>query len=240
MEVTKKVMNDSFSRLQIRLSDIRTNKLMPETEKAKSYVFHHSISDIKEVIFSADFEEAQDSLDFYNGEIDQIISDLPDLLKNITFKDSYPEGIFESTKFISAENEKKNFETYLLEELNYYKTELDSFNKQVIKKGSTLGDRKYANAGMKIGLNLTVEEIGYLFNLLFENGIIMPKPSDGKEVEKKELANFISKNFESKHKKNLSSTNIANSLSFKNIKAQSSILNLLEKLITKVEKEDKK
>ena len=86
MEVTNKKMNDSFSRLHIRLVDIKTNKLLPDAEKAKSYVFHHSISDIKEVIFSADFEEAQDFLNYYIGETEYIISELPNLLNNITFK----------------------------------------------------------------------------------------------------------------------------------------------------------
>ena len=116
-------------------------------------------------------------------------------------------------------------------ELKYYSIELENIFNQVVEKASQLGDSRFSNAGFKVKLNLTVEEIGYLFNLFFESGLIVKKsPSDITSLTKEELGSFISKNFSSRKAENISKNSLVNSLTYNNPKAESIILEWLTEL----------
>ena len=241
MDSEKERLLTCFNRLQQRLYLIKNNQINPEHELLDQYRYEHSIQDIVTGIFSIDFENALEALRYYKDQIEQILSDLSNLLNNYTYNAS-SNGVFEGNfKPNTSLEVKQQFEDTIKTELNYYLTQIETIYDQVSDKAMQLGNSRFANAGLKLKLNLTVEEVAYFFNLLYESGFIVKETLAGtKELTKKELASFISKNFNSVNADNISEKYITNNLSARNKVAEIKILDWVDKFSAIIDSTDKK
>lgn len=231
MSFQNEKIQECFARLELRLYEIKNKKLDPEKELSNKYVFEPSITDILDGIFKIDFEEAQSYLLNYKDDIDKISSNLDPYFTDYSLDDAPKEWTSYDFKISRGTDRKQQFETALITELKYYLTELDNIFNRVVDRASQLGDARFSNAGFKIKLNLTVEEIGYLFNLFFNSGLIVKElPSDTTALTKEELGSFISKNFSSCKADNISKKSLVNCLTYSNAKAEGTILQWLTDL----------
>jgi hypothetical protein len=224
----------SFARLQERLYRLKNGTLKPDDELNSPYVYTHSITEIEDIIFGIDLEEALYNLDYNIDECKSISQDLSTILKKYVFNNKF--NGWQDGQFIppaKASELKKKFKEIISTELKFYIRELTRLHDAVQNKFEKQGDERFSNAGYKITLDLTVPEIGSLFNLLFETQIIKHNTIAGKELTKKKLAEFISKNFSSATEENISAKHLTNQLSHNDQAAEASIaekLNLMIKL----------
>ena len=186
-------------------------------------------------VFQFNPEDAQDHLNHYIQKVDELAKALPSIIqklelteKTINVDNSFP---FNST-IITVEQLKSDLLVKTMDELSYYSIQLSNLVDKVINNLELQGIDKFSNAGFKIKLDLNNEEIGSFFNTLYEINVISNKKSDGSVLTKKELADFISKNFSSKIKKGeISSKNLyRNTLSRKFIAAESKVDKVLTKM----------
>lgn len=157
-------------------------------------------------IFSCDLEDVQQYLYHYINLIKEMISELPAIIRTQVYDDTFTE-------------------------LYTYKNGLVSILNQVEDKMEALGSNRFSNAGFKVRLNLTNLEIASLFYTLLEAGVIRRDNCDGTTLSNKKLADFISKNFDSKKPEpGISKEDIYNHLK-KNPKEEQTIDKLLTKMI---------
>lgn len=169
-----------------------------------------------EEFWGNDLEDIQTYLYQYREEIQDILQEIPDILNNmklLVIEIKSTEFPFLVVETVSPEQQKTDILNKWTLELKYYQNELEKYLFEVEKRLVGLGTNRFSNAGFKITLNLTANEIAQFFNLLYENGIIETQDKNGTYLEKQKLANFISKNFNSKRSKNLSPLNIKNAFS---------------------------
>ena len=208
-------------------------------------------------LYEIEFKTSQSSLDFQNYLITEIIDGgvlgfnsedtlmiinihldkinvlqpkLNSLVSNVEFKKEEVNPFAEYFNPISKQNEALSpFELLynsLKDELNFYAQKLNVLKTQIEDYNDKIGSDRFSNAGFKIRLNLTVEEIGCMFGLFYEEGII-----DKSDVNKKQLCNYISKNFLSKNKQDeLSSKSLENVLNYKTNKSCKKISDKLREL----------
>lgn len=217
-----KELNKCFESLKQRLYEIEYETCERSFEVQKDIINTLIIGGI----LSLDFEDTMLVIDVHLEKINILISKLDTLVSSVKFKKEDISPFAEY--FHPSSNQQKAADTlnlsqadilknsikseldFYLEKLNGIKTEIEGYNE-------SLGSNRFSNAGFKIQLNLTVNEIGCLFGLLYEKDIIAKKTSDDEKFRKKQLSSFISKNFQSKNKQeDLSAKNIANVLNSKN------------------------
>ena len=225
---TNEKLRASFDRLAQRLDELQFDKNL---DIHYDYVSFHSINDIVREggILTSDLEDAQDLLLHYIGEINKVIQSVPSIISRFTFSSKVLD--WEKGDIITEDQIKQQVHDRISKELEYYKTELERLNEQVLAKNEELGDVRFSNAGYKTLLNLKVEEVGSLFNLMYESGLIPNKRSDGTPFTKKSLAEFISKNFSCNTTDTMSIDSVYNSLNRSKLKAESVVEDWLEKLL---------
>ena len=225
---TNEKLRASFDRLAQRLDLLQFDKNL---DIHYDYVPFHSINDIirEGGILTSDLEDAQDLLLHYIGEINKVIQSVPSIISRFTFSSKLLDC--EKGEIITEDQIKQQVQDRISNELEYYKTELERLSEQVLVKNEELGDVRFSNAGYKIKLNLKVEEVGSLFNLMYESGLIPNKRKDGSEFTKKSLAEFIHKNYSCNTTDSMSFDNIYNSLNRSKPKAESVVEEWLEKLL---------
>ncbi|CAN5664387.1 hypothetical protein BH10BAC2_BH10BAC2_02120 [soil metagenome] len=218
--------NSSFDRL-----DKRLHRLVNDTENEVEieYVAKHSIDDVLNGgILTNDFENSQDLLNYYISKVEEIKKSVPSLIENHNFKGL--KSIFDS-EYISQEEMRTKIITNLIQELDFYIEQLTKIDESLMDKMSEMGNDKFANAGFRVRLELTVPEIGSLFNAFLTERIL--KKIDGTALTKTELGMFLFKNFGSKDIQQFSYKNIVNHLSIKEIKAAGHIEEILERILEK-------
>jgi hypothetical protein len=157
---------------------------------ASNGIFGFHPEDVIDVIYAIlpDIEALKKDIDTILGQQD---------IKPIIERN--PEFPFQESKRLSVEEVKAKLKSDILLELDYYTKRLNKLENEMEIKLQRLGTNKFANAGKKIRFNLTVEEIGCLFGLLEKFKLI--KTADNKEISKRDLAEFLSKNFMSSSRK---------------------------------------
>lgn len=217
----------SFDRLEQRLYWLLNDA---DNEIEKDYFPKHSIDEIlNSGILTNDFENSQDLIHHYILKVEMMKQLIPGIIQKHNFKS--PASIF-NPNYV-AQEEAGVRAKILIEEMDFYINHLKKIDETLMLKLSTLGDDRFANAGFRIKLNLSVPEIGSLFNALWEEGVI--KDIEGGDLTKKKLAEFIYKNFASKEKAVFSMLNIKNLLSRKDRNAEGGIDSLLSKILKNFE-----
>lgn len=222
----------SSARLQERLYRLRHGSLKPNEELTSPYTYAHSITNIENIIFGIDLEDALYILDYNLEQCTSSLHDLPAILKGYNFSDKF--NGWTDGKFIpptKGSELRKILKETISAELKFYIQQLSRLRTAIQLKFEKQGDKRFSNAGYKITFDLTVPEIGSLFNLLFETQIIKHKEIDGKDLTKKKLAEFISKNFSSTSEESISTKYITNQLSHNDQAAEGSIVEKLDLLI---------
>ena len=223
---TNEKLRTSFGRLAQRLYSLEFDKNL---DIQYDYLPEHSIKDILSgEILTSDLEDAHSLLLHYIGALNNVIQSVPSIINRYTFSSITDFG---AGTHITEEEIKQQVQDSLVYELEYYKTELERLNEYVLAKNAELGDARFSNAGFKTLINLNVEEVGNLFYLMYESGLIPQIKEDGSKFEKKELAIFIQKNFSSNTTNKIGFDSIYNSLSRKSTKAESVVEDWLEKLL---------
>ena len=226
---TNEKLGASFDRLAQRLDQLQFDKNL---DIHYDYVPFHSINDIirEGGILTSDLEDAQDLLLHYISEINKVIQSVPSIISRFTFSSKVLD--WEKGDIITEDQIKQQVQDRISNELEYYKTELERLNEQVLAKNEELGDVRFASAGFKIKLNLKVEAVGGFFNALYESGVIINKnPDSSISLTKKELALFIQKNFSCTTTDNIGIESIKNSLSRKNADAEAEAIDRLYNFI---------
>lgn len=192
-----------FKSLNERFYEIRYNTCTREKEFQESR--------INEIVYCGIYGcDPEDVIDFIN-EAEETIKEITAEVDNILIKkefDPYNDLIypnpFDPKEFDKAPtsiyvDKRANVKIKLLTELSFYHDRLSLFNIEMVRKVEISAPNILANAGKKLRFNLTVEQIGCLFGLLFEFGYIKSL-DDMKELQLKELASFLSDNFLSQKK----------------------------------------
>lgn len=202
-----------FSGLAERLHQIKYTPVDQITVKPEWVI--NSITE--DDFWTNNLEEIQDYLFQYKNEVQDLLKDLSNILLNLSLAPieiRSPDFPFQVTETISPEIKKQKLKQELTAELEQYESRLDKLLTEVGARMEGLGSDRFTNAGFKITLDLTVEEIGQFFNLLYESGLIVSKDKSGNTIlEKQALAEFLSRNFSSKRKGNPSVAALNNAFS---------------------------
>ena len=213
----------------------RLTYLKGENDKRQ---FNDKDSNIKDIydrgISEFDEEYVQSAIYFYKEKIEALQKEIDIIFKNIKYEaeERYVKDPWDSVRF-SPRKVKSEIKNNIKKELEFYIIELDNLLNETVGKLDSLGEERFSNAGLMVALNLTVDEIGCLFGLLYEEGIIINKKKDKSVLQKKELAGFISNNFLNSYGKQISAKNLENHLKSDN-QASASIETKLEELKTRI------
>ncbi len=208
-------INKCFEPLKKRLFEIEFYTNESSIEFQKSLIFES----IQNGILGFDNEETLLIIDIFLDKIKSILPKLNSLVSTVDFKKKEPTSFdFQNPNPSKLESKKaEKIQKDLLlnslkSELSIYSNRLNEIKIYIEEEYEMRGSERFSNAGFKVRLNLTVEEIGCLFGLFYENNII-----DKSSIKKIKLANFISKNFYSINKQDeLSTKSLANVLKSKN------------------------
>ena len=183
---TNEKLRTSFDRLAQRLYNLEFDKNL---DIQYDYVPEHSIKDILSgEILTCDLEDAQDLLLHYIGEINKVKKSVPSIISRFTFSSITDFG---AGTQITADQRIQQVQDRISGELEYYKMELERLSELVLLKNEELGDVRFSNAGYKIILNLTNEQVGSFFETLINSKIILMEKEDGSDLKPNDLAKFI-------------------------------------------------
>jgi hypothetical protein len=145
-------------------------------------------------ILKCDLENIQQYLQKYLKDLDTLKLELPTIIDG-----QPPEVIYRpyppNYPLDRDPDPAKELESFLSERLSYYKTEFTKVLSHIEEMEDQLGSDRFASAGFKLRLNLTHQEIAFLFKALLDAKMLSMK--DGSPLSKKNLAKFISSNFTS-------------------------------------------
>lgn len=207
-------MNQCFQWLNEQLFLIRNNiagRIPPNNNFFVADILEHGL-------FGFDPEDIQEQLMYYIGRIESLSKDLPLILESIEFQEKKLPGekVFEFV-IITAQEQKDQLFADTQKELEFYQDELKKILTEIEDKMEGIGSSRFSNAGFKINLDMTVEEMACFFNTLYDSNIIIPVKEDGSKLHKKDLAKFIYSNFNSRKSKNISINYLVNHLKKHNL-----------------------
>ena len=165
------VLLNCFKSLNKRLYQIRNNTCRWEYEFQKSTIDEIFLNGIYN-------QEMEDVIDFVYSilpDIESISNDIDAILENQDIKPIYvteEKFPFRKTGKLSSKEIKAKLKKDIIVELEYYTDKLNDLKKTMEIKLDRFGLKNYANARMQLRLELTVEEIGCLFGLIYECHII--------------------------------------------------------------------
>ena len=187
---TYEKLRTSFDRLAQRLYNLEFDLNL---DIQYDYVPEHSIKDILSAeILTCDPEDALDLLLHYIGVINKVIQSVPSIISRFNFSSITDFG---AGTQVTSDQIKQLVQDRISGELEYYKKELERIHEQVLVKNEELGDVRFSNAGFKIILNLSNEQVGSFFETLINSKIILMEKEDGSELKPHDLAKFICLNF---------------------------------------------
>lgn len=220
------MINKCFEKLNDRLFQISKGNLI-ESHHNQSFV----IDGLRENgIHGLNPEDLIDEIIAMKARIEELKVSLPSLVNNLKINAvTEHDQIFDiSIELVEPDLKRIKIQEDLESELDFYLVELDNHYKYALKRVSS-DSSVLTNAGIKLKFNLTVEEIGTLFNgLLKANVIKLVDGITGNTIERQDLANWISKNCSSEKKESISKSNVRNLL---NDKAAKSVSAHLKKVI---------
>lgn len=221
-----------FEKLNHRLFEIINGNLVKDHHNPAYLI--ESISE--NGIHGLDPEDVQDEVISIKERIEKILTEIVTIVDKLEIKPvTENDQVFDnSIELVDPVTKRKAIAGIISKELSYYIGELDKYyafaGTRILTSGSVL-----SNAGFKLNFNLTIEEIGTLFEgLKAANVIEMVNGVNGKKISNIELANWISKNCTSKSSKK---GKPGKSISFKyinnhfNFKKKVSILKYLNNVI---------
>jgi len=184
--------------------------------------------------YSQDLDDAREYVKMHLDRIEELEKTIQGKINNLIIKDkrSFYESLVDNVPLINPEDVKNELQINILSHLSFYKENLSKFLSEIVTKINSKNKGKSGTAGFKLRLNLTNEQIANLFISMYETGLIDNKKIDGSKLMQKELALFISKNFASKTRDNISIEGIENSLIPSRRTVLPSIKNELKKIET--------
>lgn len=199
-------LQECFRPLEEELYRIKDNP-QAFTRSDPQYPIDHIVSN---GIFGFNFEDSKDYLEYFLGKIALLLKDIPSIISNLPIKDETQGSVFASSGIIliSSSEIKKTIQGAIIDSLTHYQGKLKAILEEILTSQGDLGSDRFANAGTKIKLDLTVEDIGGLFRALLVKKILSLERNDGTALTQKDLANFISKNFECDKKKDISASSL--------------------------------
>ncbi|MDP1764497.1 MAG: hypothetical protein Q8L07_11505 [Sediminibacterium sp.] len=184
-------LSSAFNRLEQRLYELENDETL---DLEYEYVPKHSIYDLLTgEILTWDLEDAQNNIIYCITVVERVMELIPNIINRSTFSTKMID--WEKGEWITAEDFKLQVMDNLKGELNYYLSQLNQLLTTVLSKNEALGDDRFSNAGFKVMIDLNVEQLGSLFNLMYETELISNTNYDGSKLSKKKLSEFISKNF---------------------------------------------